>query len=381
MILRGGLVLNSDYGYDLRDVYVDDDTGLISDRASGDAVDCSGKKILPGFSDTHIHGFRGTDVSDADAEGIIKMALELPSAGVTSFCPTTMTLPYDRIYDVFSAVSRAKLYLDRCDDPHARILGVHLEGPFLTGDGGNIQRPEYMRKPSEGYELIDKLESDFPGLLKIIDVAPELEGSMEFIRHYSSRYIISIAHSRCDYETASEAIFNGVSSVTHILNAMTPIDKRSPGIACAAFDHGCYAEIICDGIHIEAPVLRMLFKTIDIDHTIVISDSMRGAGMPDGDYRLGDAMVRCEKGRTWYGASGSLAGSLTDLFSEYKILTSSGIPEPQVIRSLTVNPLRRLGMPGGTITQGLPADLIVTDGNLPLVTYCMGKGKLCYNCL
>ena len=183
----------------------------------------------------------------------------------------------------------------------------------------------------------------FPGLLRIIDVAPELDGGIDFIREYSDRYVISLAHTQADYDKACEAFEAGAGSVTHILNAMNPCLKRDPGILGAVFDNGnIYCEIICDGIHIAPPVLRMLFELIPEERIIVISDSMRGAGMPDGIYKLGDADVTVKKGRTYYGPSGGLAGSVTNMGQEYERLLDFGIQPSKALMACVENPLSRL---------------------------------------
>ncbi|SCW39286.1 N-acetylglucosamine-6-phosphate deacetylase [Ruminococcaceae bacterium YRB3002] len=301
--------------------------------------------MTPGFVDTHIHGFGGFDTSDGNKNGIISMAEGLAACGVAAFCPTTMTISRDNVFKAFDAVMNAKDELENGDreQPFARILGIHLEGPFLSPERSGVQGLDHLETPEDGSDLIDELENRFPGLLKIIDIAPELPGSIGFIRKYSGRYVLSIAHTNCDYDTAVEAIDAGVTSVTHLLNAMPPVDKRAPGVFCAAMDRGIYVEVICDGIHVQAPVLRLIFNSFDEDKIIVISDSMRGAGMPDGEYYLGDVKVICKGGRTYYGPGGNLAGSVTDMTEEYNVLTAAGIPEDKVIKAMCSNPLKRLG--------------------------------------
>ena len=303
--------------------------------------------MISGFVDTHIHGCFGSDTSDGDKAGIINMARKLPGADVTKFCPTTMTISEDAVYRAFEAVYEAREVLDAGGDQeaqYANILGVHLEGPFLSPARSGVQGTEHLIDPCDGYGLIDGIEERFPGLLKIIDIAPEMPGAMEFIRRYKDRYVLSIAHTDCDYDTAMEAFEAGATSVTHVLNAMPPIDKRAPGVFCAAMDSGAYVEVICDGIHVEAPVLRLIFRAIDEDRIIVVSDSMRGAGMPDGEYLLGDIPVKTYNGRTYFGPGGNLAGSVTDMSKEYEFLRSIGIPEDKIVKAMCINPLRRLGI-------------------------------------
>lgn len=297
------------------------------------------------FVDTHIHGAFGEDVSDASVEGIVKMARRLPEFRVESFCPTTMTISVDNIFRVFDAVSKASDILERKGGRYAKILGIHLEGPFMSPVKSGVQNKDYCIPPSKAGVIVDKLENEFPGLLKIIDVAPELHGGIDFIRSYSRKYVISLAHTEADYDTACKAFEAGARSVTHILNAMNPCGKRNPGILGAVFDNkDIYCEVICDGIHISPPVLRMLFELIPQDRIIVISDSMRGAGMPDGEYKLADANVTVKDGRTYYGDNGDLAGSVTNIAQEASRLISFGIDPDKVRKACRENPLSRLNI-------------------------------------
>lgn len=305
-------------------------------------------KIPGGYIDTHIHGCFGEDMSDHSAEGLVRMAKLLPSFGVTAFCPTTMTISRDDIYRCFEAFTKAKEML--ASDPfHAEMLGIHLEGPFLNPSMAGVQAEEYCLTPASGMDLPSSLEERFPGVLKIIDIAPELEGGYEFISEYSSRYCISLAHTKADYSEACRAFECGASAVTHVLNAMGGCGKRDPGVLGAVFDNPqVRTEIICDGIHIDPTVLRMLFKLLPEDKTVVVSDSMRGAGSPDGVYKLGPADVLCKGGRTYFGPSGNLAGSVTNMASEARSLCAFGIAPEKIVRSCSVNPLITLGLEIGT---------------------------------
>ncbi len=299
----------------------------------------------PIFTDTHIHGAFGEDVSDASYEGIIRMARRLPEFGVKAFCPTTMTISEDNILRCFEAVQKACDVLSEEGGSYASVLGVHLEGPFMSPNKAGVQNKEFCIPPSRAGAVVDRIESSFPGLLKIIDIAPELDGAMDFIKSYGDRYCISLAHTEADYDTACEAFGAGASSVTHILNAMNPCTKRDPGILGAVFDNkDIYCEVICDGIHISPPMLRMLFTLIPEDRIIVISDSMRGAGMPDGVYKLADADVTVKDGRTYYGEGGGLAGSVTNMKEEASRLIAFGIDPLKVRKACVENPLSRLNI-------------------------------------
>lgn len=296
-----------------------------------------------GFIDTHIHGAFGEDTSDGSVEGILKMAKLLPSLGVSAFCPTTMTTSFEVVNTAFEAVCKAKDILSTSNEPYAEILGIHLEGPFLSPVYAGVQNKDFCVTPSKGFDFINQLENNYPGILKIIDIAPELDGAMEFITEYKDKYVLSLAHTNADYDLACKSFEAGVQSVTHVMNAMAPCDKRNPGILGALVDNpNVYCEVICDGIHIAPSFLRIIFKLLSEDRLIVVSDSMRGAGMPDGLYKLADADVLVKNGRTYYGEHGGLAGSVTYMAQEVERLKEFGISEDIIRKATFDNPLRRL---------------------------------------
>ncbi len=377
MIISGGYVLNDDLEFEQKDLFIDESTGLFSDvPAGGEFIDARGEALVPGFIDTHIHGAFGFDISDGNARDIVSMAKLLPKFGVMAFLPTTMTLSEDRIMKVFEAVSKAQEILEAEKASCAKILGVRLEGPMLSSSHAGVQSEKDLIFPDEGKELIRKVEERFPGMLKMIDIAPELEGAFDLIGELSDRYVISLAHSSADYETASEAFRKGATSVTHLLNAMESCTKRSPGIPGAAFDSNAWCEVICDGLHIDPTVLRILGKVIPDERFIIISDSMRGAGMPDGNYLLGDVPVEVKNGRTYYGEFGNLAGSVTNMKDEVINLIRFGVDSRKVLRGATVNPLMRL-KGGKDLMMGS-----LSPGNKAFVNFFrrdMSSFLLCYN--
>lgn len=298
-----------------------------------------------GYIDTHIHGAFGFDTSDANADDLVSMAKQLPKLGVKAFCPTTMTIPVDKIFRVFEAVSKAKDILENSGEAYAEILGIHLEGPFMSPLMAGVQDSSCCIKPSDAFAIVDKLESDFPGLMKIIDIAPELDGGIDFIREYKDKYCVSLAHTKADYDIACKAFEAGAKSVTHLMNAMNPCLKRDPGILGALVDFpDVYSEIICDGIHIDPSYLRLLFRVLRNDRIVVVSDSMRGSGMPDGMYKLADVDVEVKNGRTYYGPNGGLAGSVTYMAQEAERLIEYGMTQEQVHLSCLINPLSRLNI-------------------------------------
>lgn len=334
--------------------------------------DLSGCYITPGFIDTHIHGAAGYDTSDCDAKNLKKLSSELTRWGIAGYLPTTMTLPKDKTIDAVNSVYDC-FHDGNFTGAGALILGVHLEGPYLNPEYCGVQNPEYSLNPCDDNGLLDVLEKRFPNFVKIVDIAPEMPGAIEFINRNASKHIFSLAHSSCDYDTADLAFKSGATSVTHLMNAMKSCEKRAPGILGAAFDNcDIRCEIICDGQHIDPSFLRMLFKLLGSDRITVVSDAMRASGMPDGKYLLADALVEKKNGRTYYGDLGGLAGSVTNLYMEYGRLLSYGIPICDVIRTMTVNPAITLGIyesdiPMGVIKEGARASLNVFNSENKLI--------------
>ncbi len=371
MVIRNGTVIEPGKGERIADVFIDDETGIVTDvPCGGEVIDATGMYVTPGFIDTHIHGSFGADTSDGSLEKIITMCERLPEFGVAAFCPTTMTESESVIDSALHAVSEARKLPGRGG---ALILGVHLEGPFMSPEMAGVQDAASCISPADAAPVIDRFESRYPGLIRIIDVAPELEGGIDLIRLMADRYVMSLAHTSAGYDKAIEAFDAGATSVTHILNAMNAMGKRSPGVPGAVFDRNdVFVEMICDGIHIAPPIIRMMFKMIPEDRMIVVSDAMRGAGMPDGIYKLAEADVEVRGGRTYYGPEGGLAGSVTNLAQEAARLYSYGIDRETIIKAMTVNPLRRLGIDPcetglGTLMPGKARSVNILDDELHLV--------------
>ena len=356
-------------GKTIPDIEVEDGSDVYSER------DMSALKAVPGYFDSHIHGSFGFDVSDGNAEDNVSLAKSLSAFGVSGFLPTLMTLDEERILKAAEAVSDAKRKLSDFDGSYADIAGLRLEGPFLNSSRAGVQNPGSLVPSDRFARIVERVESEYPGLIKMIDIAPELEGAMDLLREYKDRYVISLAHSDSDYEKASEFFANGGNSLTHALNAMNPCLKREPGPLGAAFDAPeSYIEVICDGIHVDKTVLRMLFKLFE-DRVIVVSDAMRAGAMPDGVYDLGGISVESRGGRTFFGPDGNLAGSVTNAAREAEILFSYGIPPVQVIKSLTHTPRKRLNVDIQGVSGLDPNNLNFVDDSLRLMCV-ISRGRL-----
>ena len=336
-----------------------------------DAVDLGGAYVTPGLIDIHNHGNSGADFSDGDYDGDVKMAQYLARQGITSFAPATMTLPYEVIGRALS--TGLELKKNRPKNV-ARLLGVQMEGPFFSEKKKGAQNGDYLRLPD--YEAFKKLFDESEGLIKIVDLAPELEGSVDFIKKAKNDCTVSIAHTDANYEEAKAAIETGVTHITHLYNAMPPIHHREPGVIGAASENEkVHAEIICDGIHVHPASVRMAFRLFGAERICLISDALRCCGMPDGEYMLGgqrvwlkDNVARLE--------DGTIAGSATNLYICMKNVIDFGIPKENAVRAATWNPACAIHKEAevGSIVNGKLADFVICDENLnPKEIYIGGE--------
>lgn len=378
MRFKNGIVMDQDFVLLPRDLEIQGEwiEALLPwrDEDPGDWIDISNKLVIPGLIDQHIHGCGGFDVEDASPKALAGMSEELVRHGVTSFCPTVMSGPLAGIPAILEAVRESK----NRELPGAYIQGVRLEGPYLSPRKKGAQKENYLKKPSVDEFLT--LWNQYPDLLKIVDLAPELKGAEDFIRNVRTKCVISMAHTAASYEEAVEGFRQGVSQATHLFNGMALFNHREPGAVGAVLDSNrVRAELICDGIHIHPAVLRIAFRLLGEDRAVVVSDSMRAAGMPDGEYILGGQKVWVRQGTALL-EDGTLAGSTANLHQELLNLIRFGIPLAQAVKAMTLNPAVQLGADKttGSIQPGKYADLVVLDQNYE-ICMVMVKGKILWN--
>ena len=344
---------------------------VLPDTVPADAIDLGGATVIPGLCDVHNHGNSGEDFSDGNYEGLVKMAKYLASVGVTSFAPASMTLPYDVLEKAFASARKlAATQPEGC----ARLMGIQMEGPYFSEKKKGAQNGAYLKKPD--YEGFKKLYDGCGGLVRIVDLAPELEGSQEFVEKASKLCTVSVAHTDSDYEHAKTAFDAGATHLTHLYNAMPGIHHRNPGVIPAAAENpNVRAELICDGIHIHPASVRLAFRMFGPERMIIISDALRCCGMPDGEYELGGQQVFLAGGIAKL-RDGTIAGSATNLFECMRRAISFGIPEEDAIRAASYNPACALGVQEkiGSIETGKLADFIVCrDGYSESCVYLAGK--------
>ena len=328
------------------------------------AVDCAGSyTVVPGFVDVHIHGCAGADTCDATREALEAMAAFLLAHGVTSFCPTTMTTSRETIQ---AALLAAKDMMDHPMEGGARVVGVNMEGPFIAKERKGAQKEEDILPPD--FPLFQRFYEESGGIVRLVDVAPEQPGGLDFVEKATQLCTVSIAHTTADYDQAKAAFDKGVTHATHLFNAMSGLHHRKPGVVGAVFDDSrVRGELICDGFHIHPAVLRAAFRLLG-DRALIVSDSMRANGMPEGEaFDLGGQMVTVHQGKALL-PDGTIAGSVTNLHQEIKNLVSFGVPFEQAVKAATLLPARAIGLDGeiGSIAPGKRADLVVLDENLDI---------------
>lgn len=375
--------------------------GVETECKSGDdgadaVVDGEGCYALPGMIDMHFHGCKGWDICDLpdgesgeDPAAIFKMWQEIAdhqaSIGVTGMSPATMTLPADRLKKTLRyAADFAKLQ-ESGRMQGSRLAGINMEGPFISPVRCGAQDASYILPCS--IDAMTQFLEVSEGLVKVVGIAPEKEEALVLIRQMKNQVRVSLAHTDADYETTRQALEAGVCHVTHLFNAMPPWHHRAPGVVGAVLDAATegkeiMAELICDGFHVHPSVIRTAFQLLGVDRIILISDSMRAAGMPEGEYTLGGQEVVVQNMRERGSVAvlkknGSLAGSTASLPDCVRTaVRKAGIPLEQAVAAATINPARCLGIEKeqGTISVGKWADIVLWDQNLAQrMVICRGK--------
>lgn len=380
MRIKNAFVYEETGKFKKRDVCIEGER--FASYAVGEEIDAKGMYLIPGLIDMHIHGAVGEDFSDGNAEGLHNVCEFEASRGVTTIVPTTMSMAKEKLVDIMQKVSPLK---DRVgvsmmfspSEAGARIAGINLEGPFINPVKKGAQKEENIIAPD--IELFKKLDKLANGMIKLVDVAPEIDGAESFIKEVSKTTKVSLAHTDATYDEAMKAFEWGASHVTHLYNAMKPLGHREPGLVGAAIDNEkAVVELIADGVHVAPAMIRATYKMIDADRIALISDSIRATGLVNGEYTLGGQPVFVDGNKATL-QDGTIAGSVTTLFDCMKYaVNEAGIPLETAIHSATAVPAIELGIYDevGSITTGKFADFILMDENLNVkAVYIGGKRR------
>lgn len=324
-----------------------------------DALDAKGMYLIPGFVDIHVHGALGRDFSDASVEGNEIIAQRLVQHGVTSYLHTTMTVSEEQMVEIAKTVDCQNRNPNR-----SACVGIHLEGPFLSYRKRGAQHPDHLHVAD--YPLYRQINEISGGNVRLIAVAPEIEGGMEFIKLAHEETTVSLAHTCAEYDLALESFQAGANHVTHLFNGMDPFLHRAPGVVGAAMDAGAYAELICDGLHVHPAAVRAAFRMFP-GRIVLISDAVQSAGMADGSYLLGGLSITMKNGRTTL-ADGTLAGSNITLLDALRNAVSFGIPLEEAVEAATLRPAVsvRVDHLVGSLETGKRADFLLLDEALNL---------------
>ena len=344
---------------------------ILPETVPADAIDLQGATVIPGLVDVHIHGALGSDFSDGDYEGLVSMCRYLANEGITSVSPASMTLPYDVLEKAFA---NGRKVADNRPEGCARLVGVQMEGPYFSEKKKGAQNGAYLKNPD--FEGFKALYDGCQGLIRIVDLAPELPGAEEFIEKAKALCTVSIAHTDAAYEDAAMAFKAGATHLTHLYNAMPSIHHRNPGVIPAAVENpNVRCELICDGLHAHPSAVRLAFTMFGKERIVLVSDAVRCCGLPDGEYELGGQAIFLAGGIAKL-ANGTIAGSATNLYKCMRLAMEFGIPEEDAVRAASYNPACALGLQDqiGTISTGKYADFVVcTPDYAEKTVYIGGK--------
>lgn len=349
--------------------YIGDDCAKIESLVETDGI------VVAGFIDEHIHGAGGADVMDATESSLQTISETLVKEGTTAFLATTMTQSEDNIS---LALENVNAYMQSGNVKGAELLGVHLEGPFISPKHIGAQPLEYVVNPD--VELFDRYNDLSGNNIKIVSLAPEEKGGLELVEHLNHLGIIaSVGHSGASYDDLAMSVGVGLTNVTHTFNAQSGIHHREIGIVGASMlidQLNC--EIICDTKHVSIPAIKLLIKNKPHDKITLITDSMRAKGLPDGVSELGGQKVIVKDGFAKL-ENGMLAGSVLKMNEAIKNLVDAGVPLTDAIDFATVNPAKNLGVFGerGSIEVGKRADFTILDKDFN-VLYTIVKGDVVY---
>ena len=373
MKFKNAVILGQDFTFQKGGFTVEN--GVFSSfEETDEGIDLEGQYVIPGLIDVHFHGNSGEDFSVTDFEGLKRIASYLARNGVTSFAPASMTMPEEVLE---KAYRNAAKFSAAAIEGTARIIGINMEGPFFSREKKGAQAEEYLMLPD--VDMVERLNATSEGLLKIVCIAPELPGAIEFIEKISPRFTVSLAHTAADYDTAKKAIEAGAKQVTHLFNAMPPLLHRQPGVIGAAAEADqVMAELICDGVHVHESAVRAAFSVFSPDRIILISDALSCLGMAEGVYESGGQKIFMKNGAAVLSDGVTFAGSTTGLFEGMRRAISFGVKAEHAIKAASANPAKAVGAFDrvGSIAVGKQADFIICNKDFAMESCYIGGRKI-----
>lgn len=377
MIIKNGLVFSENAKFNEKELWISEDKIVNQEETANimedELIDATGCYVIPGLIDIHFHGCVGYDFCDGTKVALEKMADYQLVNGITTICPSSMTFSEEQLTAIFENAAAYK------SEQGATLVGINMEGPFISLEKKGAQNPDYIHKPDA--EMFYRLQKAANGLIKLVDIAPEVDGAMECIETIKDDVRVSLAHTNANYDIAEEAFQKGAKHVTHLYNAMPPYTHRAPGVIGAACDNeDVMVELICDGIHSHPATVRTTFKMFGDDRIILISDSMMACGLADGQYSLGGQDVTVKGNLAVLTEGGAIAGSVTNLMKcMRKAITEMKIPLESAIKCATANPAKAIGIyeQYGSLTPGKQADIVILDKELAIRTI-IKSGKIVY---
>lgn len=364
IILKDKILENSAIGFDGKICEIID----VNEVPEGaEIIDAKGGFVAPGLVDVHIHGYLGEDTSDGSAEGIRKMSYGIVKNGVTSWCPTTMTVSMDEINGALDVVRSLKEESKTWDG--AEILGVNLEGPFINPKKKGAQAEAHIKAPDADFVIKN---SD---IISLATMAPEMEGGCEAIKKIreNCNVRVSVGHTDATFEETLSGIDAGATHITHLFNAQTPLHHRNPGVVGAALLRDVYTELICDTFHVHKGLFELIAK-IKGDKLVLITDCTRAGGMPDGEYTLGGQKI-IVNGIECLLEDGTIAGSVLKLNNAVKnVYKNTEMPLWQIVAAASLNPAKAIGVDDrkGSIEVGKDADIIIADRDFNIIKTIIG---------
>ncbi|MFU0782842.1 MAG: N-acetylglucosamine-6-phosphate deacetylase [Thermoanaerobacterium thermosaccharolyticum] len=374
LIINGRLLLDNNI-VDDKDLLIEDNKiAAIGKGLSGDnVINADGNYVSPGFIDIHIHGSAGYDTMDGTFDAINAISKSIAKRGTTSFLPTTMTEDKNKIKNAIKNVYENKNRVEG-----AEILGIHMEGPFINPKQKGAQDEKFILKPT--IDNFFELGGDYIDIVKLVTIAPEIDGSLELIKFLKEKgIIVSVGHTNSTYDEVVAGFKAGITHATHVFNAMRGFHHREVGTLGAIFDLDISAELIADGIHSVFPAIRTLLKLKGKDNTNLITDAMMAANLSDGVYQLGGQDVYVKNGAARL-KSGVLAGSTLTLDKAVKnILTNTDLSLYESVALASYNSAKVIGVQDrkGLIKEGYDADIIIFDDDIDIKKTIVG-GKIVY---